>query len=454
MAAPASAPAAPVAAPATTAKAAPTPASASTKPAVAPPPAAPKESNDTFGDAFADIDAMEAGKKPGPKKESAKEPDPSNADGAEASSETTTTTTGSGDAKSAQDATNGSSTSADQKPVKAAELRTAYEGLKKKIKEEYEPKARRVTELEAKLKEIESRGDDKAAQERISAIEKRNAELENHIRFVDYEKSKEYQEQFEKPYQDAWATALRELKGLTMTVEDPNGGDPTSREVTAADIAYFANLSPADRRKEINRLFPEDKEEVKRHINQLSFLAEKSESAKQKAKQESEAHAKTDAEQRQQSQANRVKLWRETNESLATKYPKWFAKADDDAEGNTLFDRGTALADLAFNPTDLTPDRVDLLPKAFKEQIASGKPFTPAQLTQLHAIVRNKASNHDRLAHQNKALAARVAELETTVKQYEESGPDRIPAGGERRVTNGDFEEAGAALDALDRKHA
>jgi hypothetical protein len=159
------------------------------------------------------------------------------------------------------------------------------------------------------------------------------------------------------------------------------------------------------------------------------------------------------AEQQQQSQANRVKLWRETNESLATKYPKWFSKSEEDAEGNTLFDRGTALSDLAFNPQDLTPERIDLLPKAFKDQIASGKPFTPGQLTQLHAIVRNKASNHDRLAFQNKTLSARVAELETSLKQYEESGPDRIPAGGERRMPNGE-PDFGTELDALDRKHA
>ena len=344
-------------------------------------------------------------------------------------------------------------TEEEPKPLKVTELRTAYEGLKKKVKEEYEPKAKRADELAAKLKEIEARGDDKASQERIAAVEKRNAELENHIRFVDYEKSKEYQDEYDKPYQAAWAAALRELKGLTMSVEDPNGGEPTSREVTAADIAYFANLNPADRRKEINRLFPEDKEEVKRHINQISLLAEKSEGAKAKAKQEAESHAKTQAEQQKQYQANRAKLWKETNESLATKYPKWFAKAEDDQEGNTIFDRGTALADLAFNPADLTPERVAHLPKMFKEQIESGKPFSAGQLTQLHSIIRNKASNHDRLAHQNKALSARVEELEKSLKEYEESGPDRIPAGGARPAAVNGISDAGEELEAIARKH-
>lgn len=343
----------------------------------------------------------------------------------------------------------------EQKPVKAAELRTAYEGLKKKIKEEYEPKARRVTELEAKIKEIESRGDDKAAQERFAAIEKRNTELENHIRFADYKQSKEYKE-LETTLNDTWAGAMRKLTGISISRTNAETGDVVERELTMDDIARYARLDPKLLWKELKQEIPDAAERttVINHVQKIQDVSDSVFKAEEKAKAESETHAKSMAEQRQQSQANRVKLWRETNESLATKYPKWFAKAEDDSEGNTLFDRGTALADLAFNPTDLTPDRVDLLPKAFKEQIASKKPFTPEQLAQLHAIVRNKASNHDRLAHQNKALAARVAELETTVKQYEESGPDRIPAGGERRIPNGDFEEAGAALDALDRKHA
>lgn len=344
---------------------------------------------------------------------------------------------------------------ADNPKVKAEELRVAYKGLKKKVKEEYEPQIKELSTLRAKVKEFEERGESqtKTTQEEIAAVKKRNAELENHIRFANYEQSKEYQEQFQKPYEDAWGNALRELKGLTMKIEDSKTGEEIVREVTQADIAYFANLDPAARRTEINRLFPEDKEEVKRHINQISHLADKSEQAKAKAKADAETHAKAQTEQQQQSQQARAKFWKESNEALAAKYPKWFAKADDDAEGNTLFDRGTALADLAFNPNDLSPERIAMLPKSFKEQIESGKPFTPSQLTQLHSIVRNKAANHDRLAQQNKTLTARIEELEKSLKEYETSGPDNVPAGDGVRQTNG-VHDPGTELEAIARKFA
>lgn len=342
----------------------------------------------------------------------------------------------------------------EQKPVKAAELRTAYENLKAKVAKEYEPALKRLPELEAKLKELESRDETagSATQERIAAIEKRNAELERHIKVVDYEKSTEFVDKFQKPEEEAWGNALRELKGLTMTITDPQTQEESTREITQADIAYLANLDPAVARKEINRLFPDDKEEVKRHVNQITYLAQKSQQAREKAKADAETHSKTVAEQQQQSQRARAKFWKESNESLAQKYPEWFAPAENDQEGNALFERGTALADLAFNPADITPERVELLPKMFREQIQSGKPFTQPQLVQLHAIVRAKASNHDRAIRQVSTLKARVAELETSLKEYEASGPDGVKAGESRVPPNG-IPDAGEELDALARKH-
>jgi len=343
----------------------------------------------------------------------------------------------------------------DPKPVKAAELRNAYEGLKKKVKEEYEPQLKELPTLRAKLKEIEARGDDKAAQERIAAIEKRNAELEHHIRFVDYKQSKEYKE-LETTLNDAWSGAMRKLGGISISRTNSETGDVVERELTIDDVARYARLDPKLLWKELKQEIPDAAERttVINHVQKIQDLSDSVFKAEEKAKAESETHAKAEADQRQQSQANRARLWRETNETLATKYPKWFAKSDEDQEGNTIFDRGTALADLAFNPSDLTPERIALLPKAFREQIESRKPFTPAQLAQLNAIVRNKAANHDRLASQNKALSARVAELEANLKAYEESGPDRIPAGGDRGGLATGEVDFGAELDSLDRKHA
>jgi Predicted transmembrane and coiled-coil 2 protein. len=341
---------------------------------------------------------------------------------------------------------------AEDVPKTPAELRKRYEGLKDKIAKEYEPQLKELPTLRAKLKELESRDESgaKLIQEEVESIKKRNAELEQHMRFVDYEKSAEYQEQFHKPYVDAWSSALRDLKGLTMVVEDPKTGEESRREVTQADIAYFANLDPAARRTEINRLFPEDKEEVKRHINNISTLAEKSHAAREKAKTEAEKHATTQTEAQRQSQANRVKLWRQANKTLASKYPKYFAKDEADAEGNAVFDKGSAFADLIFSPADLTADRIELLPPLFRDAIKSGKSFADHEIVKLQAIARNKLANHDRAIRSLKTANARIAELEKSLKEFEDSGPDNIGAGSRRRDI-GEALSADEEFDAISR---
>lgn len=344
----------------------------------------------------------------------------------------------------------------EQKPVKAVELRNAYEGLKKKVKDEYEPQAKELSTLRAKVKEFESRDETttKATQEEIAAVKKRNAELEHHIRFADYKQTKDYKE-LVATRDETWTTAMRKISGIKISWEDREKNEVVERDLTTDDFLRYASLDPKLMWSQLKQEIPDAAERttVINHVHKFQDVADNVLKAEKQAEADSETHAKTQTEAQQQSQQARAKFWKESNESLATKYPKWFAKADDDAEGNTLFDRGTALADLAFNPTDLTPDRIAMLPKSFKAQIESGKPFTQGQLTQLHSIVRNKAANHDRLVHQNKALTARLEEVEKSLKEYEISGPDNVPAGDGTRPTNG-VHDPGTELEAISRKYA
>ena len=421
-------------------------------------------SEEYMGDAFADLDALNAseGKTGAPEKGAGDKRPPSKAKSA-SGAEDDEQGAGTGEREPGESAevagasgkpgSEASASGESPKPVKAKELREAYEALKARQKTEFEPE---IIRLRSRVQELEAGSGTvpKEAQDRLAAAEQRAAALEQHIRFVDYSKSKEYQEKYWQPYVTAWNAAVRELKGLTMQVENAETGEKTPREVTEADLQYFAALDPAVRRTEINRLFPEDKEEVKRHINEISRTFEASQVALKKAREDSETHAKTAVETQRQIQANRVKLWKETNDAMAAKYPQWFAPAEGDTEGNAVLDKGLALSSLVFSPADLTPDAIESLPKVFKEAISARK-FTPELMTRAQAIVARKAANHDRLAHQNHTLQARVKELEESLKQYEESGPDGAPAKGRPRAGTKDFMgDAAAELEALDRAHS
>ncbi len=79
--------------------------------------------------------------------------------------------------------------------------------------------------LEKEVAELRSKSAEppKELTERLSAIEKRNQELENHIRFVDYSKSQEFVDKYQKPYEDAWARAITGLKGLKISLGTDQG---------------------------------------------------------------------------------------------------------------------------------------------------------------------------------------------------------------------------------------
>jgi hypothetical protein len=419
------------------------PAAPAAKPAAkvadaAPPP--PPEHDDPFKDAFDEIDKEAEAAEEAETKSQKRKPDAPKTEAAKG-------------AKANGDKTATETEPPPDEPKTNPELRAAYTGLKEKIAKEYEPKLKRLPELEAKLKELESRDEttSKATQDELAALKKHNAELENHIRFADYKQSKEYKE-LETTLNAAWSGAMRKLGGITISRTDTESGDTVERELTIDDIARYARLDPKLLWKELKQEIPDAAERttVINHVQKIQDTAETVAKAEETARKDSETHAKTQTEAQAQAQAQRQKLWKSKNDALAEKYPKWFAKDEADPDGNAVFDRGTAFADLVFSPADLTAERVELLPKAFKEAIQSKKPFSQEALVTLHAIARNKLANHDRVVSRLKAASARIAELEASLKQFEDSGPDAIAPGRGRRAADAplSFEEE---IDALAR---
>ncbi len=407
---------------------APAPAAPAAKPSAAAPKAgdkppeiiAPPETEDPFKGAFDEIDQV-AGE------ETDKENKRNKGEKAKAKEEKLATN---GDAKP------GETKPKEDEPKTNPELRAAYTALKEKVAKEYEPQAKELPALRAKVKELESRDESstKAAQDELAALKKENAELHQHVRFSNYKQSKEYKE-LESTLNDAWSGAMRKLGGISISRTDAATGDVTERELTVDDLARYARLDPKLLWKELKSDIPDAAERttVINHVQKIQDLSESVFKAEEKAKADSEAHAKSQTEAQRQSQDQRAKLWKQANAVLLEKYPKWLGKDETDLEGNEILDKGHALTDLLFDPASLTPERIAMLPERFKKAIESAKPFSPEDLTRLHAVIANKAANHDRLARRNKLKDARISELEASLKEYEESGPDAVQAGRRRR---------------------
>jgi hypothetical protein len=425
---PASAPSAPPPA-ATTSALPPSPAKVSASPAAPAKPAAPADRGPA-PDWLADIEGLDPDRpkkpedqittggivKPTPKREGAEQPEGE-------------TKPQEGETVKAPDAT--------VKPVKAAELRTAYDNLKKEKREVLEPK---IQSLEAKIKELESRQpeDTKPIVEKMTAIEKRNAELEQHIQFVDYQKSKEFTEKYQQPYTEAWTKAVSDFGQLTVRVPgevDAATGEPTftTRQATADDLLYLANLPLSQMDDQAEALFGKSAARVIRHVEKVRELSDAQNKALAEARTKGGEWVKTRQVQMQQQAQQHQKLWGDFNKQIAERFPKMFAPEDGDTEGNELLAKGFAAADRLFAPT---------AESAFK---------TPEERIQFHALLRNKIANHDRLARRLKVMQAELAEAKESLAAYEKSEPPAGKGGTARPAAKSWEQEVDEELRKMDR---
>lgn len=335
-----------------------------------------------------------------------------------------------------------------ERPMKAAELRKAYEDQKRQIKEEYQPK---IAKLEARVKELETaKPEDPATTERFKGIEERNKALEAQMRLIDYSQSQEYQEKYQKPYVEAWDKCLADIAELEVEVPDGQGGY-TTRKAKDIDVQAIAGLPLGERVKKCNAMFGDAAPIVMEHVQEIIRTNNAQQRGLADAKKAAEEWAKSNTVRMQQEQEGRLKLWTDTNQQLATRYPRWFAPVEGDTEGNKLLSSGFALTNLVFNQGKPPPEELALLPKSFREEFESSGKLSPQSTVRLHALIRNKAANHDRLARQLKAVSAELAAAKKTLAEYEDSAP---PVGGARRApaTGANWQDdADAEIDQLDK---
>ena len=330
----------------------------------------------------------------------------------------------------------------------ARDLRKAYEGSQKKIREELQPK---ISKLEARVKELEtSKPEENAAlSEKYKSIERRNQELESHIKFVDYEQSSEYRDKYFKPYVEAWERARADLAELK--VELPDG---QSRPATDEDIRMLAALPLGERKVKANAMFGDLSDYVMQHVAEIKRLSD----AQLKALSDAKKNALTVAEERKnqmkEAHQTKLKLWERANKELAEKYPVRFAPIEGDTEGNKALAAGQALVQVLFAPEDLTPAEVALLPKFARDEIAAKGGLSQQSTVRLHAIIKNKAAAYDRLSLRMKSLREELAEAKQALKEYEDSTPGG-PGGGSPSSggsSGGLYEDADEEIDKLARE--
>jgi len=252
----------------------------------------------------------------------------------------------------------------------------------------------------AKVKELETK-----AQE----YEKRAKELDEHIKYVDYTKSSEFQEKYQKPYEQAWQRWMADLGELT--VQDPSGAE---RPIQPADLLELVNLPLQKAREAAESTFGNFADDVMSARKEIRSLFDQQQRALEEAKKlGSERTAQAQKQQQEQMEALRkeqAQVWEEANKAVVAdeKYGKLFKPVEGDEEGNARLQKGYELSDRAFS---VNPNN----PQLTKDQ--------RAEVVRLHAAVRNRAAAFGRVAYQALQLEAKVAELTAALAKYKSVEP-------------------------------
>jgi len=271
------------------------------------------------------------------------------------------------------------------------------------------------TELAELRKLVPNEVEAKKNQERLAQIEKRNQELEEHIKFVDYTKSSEFVDKYQKPYEQQWQKSMSELSEINIT--DIATGE--ERPVKPSDLLELVNAPLGKAREIANEKFGDFADDVMAHRKEIRGLYEKQAAALEEARKGGEERSRITSDQQREFQQKLTKAvsdeWSKANQEFVNheKVGQFFKPVEGNDAINASLEKGFAFVDEAFkqNPMD---------PKLTSEQ--------RAKIIRAHAAVRNRAAAFGRLVIElNAERAARKADREQ-LDQYKASTPGGVAA--------------------------
>lgn len=251
----------------------------------------------------------------------------------------------------------------------------------------------------------------KEALEKITTLESRNKELEDEIRFTKYEKSQDYQDNYHKPYVEAWQKAVSELQEITIT--DANG---QSRYGNSKDLLMLAQLPLGEARKVANQLFGEAADDMMAHRRIVRDLSDKQNKALEDARKnggEREKQQSVEQQAKDKAAAESVgKAWSTINADAVAKY-EFLRPVEGQTERNERLDKAVKFVDetmeLSLNKAKTEQERESILRR--------------------HSALRNRAIGFSVLKHENKSLKAELAELKKSLTEFQKSEPTTGEAG-------------------------
>lgn len=299
---------------------------------------------------------------------------------------------------------------------------------------------KQIKELRTKLEEKEKAstiGDDHPELVRmrneVAAREKRLSEVEDHLRYRDYEASREFQEQYHQPYLRTAETATQ--RAVQMRVTDAETG--AVRNLTPQEFWNIVHIDDADAAiNAAEKLFGEGSAKANFVIerrNEVLQAHQRAEMAKSDFKKNAKERAQKEQDEFHRLGMERATKFKQLMSEGIEKEPELYKPLEGDAEGNDLLEKGFNFVDRVF--------------KGGAPEKEGERPMTPDEMISAHAQIRNQAAAFPRLAHKYAAMKTRMAELEQELSDYRQSSPPE----GEVQGDKGGARESDSWESKLDR---
>lgn len=288
--------------------------------------------------------------------------------------------------------------------------------------------------------------------DRVTKAEARAKELEDHIRYLDYQKHPEFTEKFDAPYVSAWTAATQEL--IEVPILDPHTGQAfagTMQEKAAFlqnQLSALAGMGLGDAKAKAKEWFGEDfQEDAMRHRNILRDLSGKRQTALDEARTKGGERAKQESErmatESKKTEAEISKIAKEIHDQVmadANISPDFKAKVIPEGKQPTPEEK-------AWNAAHQRG--VDQASKYFRADPAKAK--TPEQRREIienqFAIVARSVGFGPMKLERNQ-LRKENTELKKRLEAYEDTAP--APPGGGGR-SNGAGKPSEDAYDSFER---
>jgi len=281
------------------------------------------------------------------------------------------------------------------------------------------------SELEQQLIEAKKAAKDeasiKAQEEELKSLKDKLGSLEGELKFYNYQGTEEFKSKYEKPYADAFAEVMTELKHSTVI---ENGEE---RAATPQDILRLVNEPDARKAKAMAKdVFGDIADDAMRYRTVLKGLWDKRSMALDQAKKDADAHFKALTEERQGKiqtvQSEIAENWNKFNETIRALPDdrEFFNPPEGNQEIASILESGFKAFDEALNTN---PGDLRLSSDARKAALKA------------HAAARWRSAGYSVAKHLLKLARAENAELKARLEQYEESTPGSVPEGRKQPST-------------------